>query len=95
MIRFLFIGLAASFGLYGILIGLILLVLHLVSLRSFGVSYMGPFAPLSGADQADAILRLPTWSLFKRPAYLNTGNAIRSANTTPVALQTKQGQEGG
>lgn len=95
MIRFLFIGLAASFGLYGILIGLILLVLHLVSLRSFGVSYMGPFAPLSGADQADAILRLPTWSLFKRPSYLNTGNAIRSDNTSPVTLQTKQGQEGG
>ncbi|MHA6482943.1 spore germination protein [Paenibacillus sp. strain BS8-2] len=94
MIRFLFIGLAATFGLYGILIGLILLVMHLVSLRSFGVPYMGPFAPLTIADQGDAILRLPAWNLFKRPTYLGTKNTIRSDTTKPVSLQARQGKEG-
>ena len=42
-------GIAASFGLYGILIGVIALVLHLCSLSSFGVPYMSPFAPFNSS----------------------------------------------
>ena len=46
MLRFPLMALAGSFGLFGILVGIIALILHLCSLRSFGVPYMSPFAPL-------------------------------------------------
>lgn len=94
MIRFLFIALAASFGLYGIMLGLILLVMHLVSLRSFGVQYMSPFAPLTLHDQEDAILRVPKWQLFTRPRYLNPYKPVRSATTKPVTQSTSSSPAG-
>ena len=46
MLRFPLMALAGSFGLFGILVGIIALILHLCVLRSFGVPYMSPFAPL-------------------------------------------------
>ncbi|MFB1051137.1 spore germination protein [Paraliobacillus sp. JSM ZJ581] len=61
MLRFIFMILAASFGLFGIFIGVILLVMHLVSLRSFGVSYLAPIAPFNQEDQKDTLFRSPIW----------------------------------
>ncbi|WP_199613641.1 spore germination protein [Paenibacillus alkalitolerans] len=82
MLRFPLMGLAASFGLYGITIGLIALILHLCSLRSFGVPYMSPFAPFIATDQRDAIFRFPLWSLSSRPRLISQKNIIRE-NTDP------------
>ncbi len=39
--------------------GLMALLLHLTSLRSFGVSYMSPFGPYVQSDMKDTIFRLP------------------------------------
>lgn len=83
MLRFPLMGLAASFGLYGITIGLIALVLHLTSLRSFGVPYMAPFGPFITADQKDAILRVPLWGMFSRPRLINQRNITREQNPPP------------
>ncbi|WP_019421256.1 spore germination protein [Paenibacillus sp. OSY-SE] len=77
MLRFPLMILAASFGLFGIIIGLIAIVLHLSSLRSFGVPYMSPFAPLIPTDQKDAIFRLPQWALLSRPRLISKKNLIR------------------
>ncbi len=59
MLRMAMMGLAASFGLFGLILGVIALILHLCSLQSFGVSYMSPFAPLVPAELKDSIIRLP------------------------------------
>ncbi|MED0701955.1 MULTISPECIES: spore germination protein [Aeribacillus] len=67
MLRFVFMGLAASFGLFGIILGLVALVLHLSSLRSFGVPYLSPMAPFTLADQKDVFIRLPRRLLIFRP----------------------------
>ncbi|WP_090821183.1 spore germination protein [Paenibacillus sp. yr247] len=77
MLRFPLMGLAAAFGLYGVFVGLITLLLHLCNLRSFGVPYMSPFAPLIVSDLKDAIFRLPHWMLFTRPRLINQKNIIR------------------
>ncbi|MCF6094965.1 spore germination protein [Microaerobacter geothermalis] len=77
ILRFLLMGLSASFGLFGITVGLIALVLHLSSLRSFGVPYMTPFAPFILADNKDAMFRLPIWGMFSRPRLINQKNIIR------------------
>nr|WP_240689471.1 spore germination protein [Ammoniphilus sp. YIM 78166] len=77
ILRFGLMGLAASFGLFGITVGLIALVLHLSSLRSFGVPYMSPFAPLIVADQKDSIIRVPQWAMFTRPRLISQKNVVR------------------
>lgn len=82
MLRFPLMGLAASFGLYGIIIGGIALILHLCSLRSFGVPYMSPLAPLIPADNKDTLIRLPHWMMVSRPRLLNQKNVNRQNNAS-------------
>lgn len=77
ILRFVFMVLGATYGLFGITVGLFLLVLHLTSLRSFGVPYMSPFAPFIPSDQKDAILRFPLWAMFSRPHFISQKNIIR------------------
>ncbi|MBO1515438.1 spore germination protein [Metabacillus bambusae] len=90
MLRFVIMGLAASFGLFGIIVGLIALILHLCSLRSFGVPYMTPFAPFIAEDQKDAILRLPRWGLFSRPRLISQKNVEREDTPSPKPEQREQ-----
>ncbi|SEO01392.1 spore germination protein [Paenibacillus sp. OV219] len=75
--RFLFMGLAAAFGMYGIFIGILALLLHLCSLRSFGVPYMSPVGPLSVQDQKDVLVRVPHPGLTRRPSMFSKLNPIR------------------
>jgi spore germination protein KA len=77
IIRFIFMLLAATFGLYGIAVGLLAMALHLCSLRSFGIPYMSPMAPLIAADQRDTIIRFPHWAFFKRPRLINQKDMTR------------------
>lgn len=83
MLRFPLMALAASFGLFGIFVGAIVLILHLCSLRSFGIPYMSPIAPLIPQGQKDTILRLPHWMLTKRPRLVNQNNVQRKRKTPP------------
>jgi len=83
ILRFGFMILAATFGLYGIMIGLIIMVAHLASLRSFGVPYLSPMAPFSLSDQKDALIRVPTWAMFKRPQFVNQLDENRVDTPSP------------
>lgn len=58
---------SALFGLYGIVLSILLLVLHLVQLRSFGIPYMAPFTPLHWKDLKDTFIRAPWRWMGKRP----------------------------
>ena len=90
MIRLLQMVLAATFGLFGIIIGLIAMVLHLCSLRSFGVPYMSPFAPFVPADQKDSIFRVPHWGMFTRPRLINQTNVIREEKSSQLKPKPPQ-----
>ncbi|PLT47161.1 Spore germination protein GerKA [Paenibacillus pasadenensis] len=70
IIRFGLMTLAASFGLYGVFMGIIALVLHLCSLHSFSVPYMAPLAPYQRDDQKDTLFRLPIPWMKNRPISL-------------------------
>mgnify|MGYP001209474447 CR=1 FL=1 len=59
LLRFTFILLAGLLGLFGILCGTLMLIAHLVSLKSFGVPYMTPMAPAEAADWPDVLARAP------------------------------------
>ncbi|MGN4126868.1 spore germination protein [Lysinibacillus sphaericus] len=77
ILRFPLMILAAMFGLFGVFIGMMFLILHLCSLRSFGVPYMSPFAPLIPEDQKDALLLFPRGSLLTRPRLISQINNVR------------------
>lgn len=84
MIRFGMMCLAAAFGLIGVMFGIILLCIHLSTLRSFGVPYTSPVAPFILQDQKDVFFRLPLWSMFSRPRLINQKNSIRE-QTNPTS----------
>ncbi|WP_236035199.1 spore germination protein [Alkalihalobacterium elongatum] len=77
ILRFVMMVFAATMGLYGIMIGLIMLVAHLSSLRSFGVPYLAPFAPLNLEDQKDGLFRFPLWASRKRPSLISQKRTVR------------------
>ncbi|OEH85883.1 hypothetical protein BHU72_03675 [Desulfuribacillus stibiiarsenatis] len=83
-IRFIFLILAGIFGLYGVIIGLMFMLLHLCSMRSFGVPYMAPFAPLITEDLKDSIVRAPWWSLKYRPQLFNWRRQRRNKTPRPT-----------
>ena len=68
LLRFPFMIAAATFGLYGIMILLFLMLIHLSQLKSFGVPYMGPFGPLNWRDLKDSFIRVPWKYMIQRPS---------------------------
>ena len=93
MLRFVFMGIAASFGLFGITIGLIALILHLCSLRSFGIPYMSPLAPFNISDQKDTFIRLPNWKMLTRQRLINQKNMTRQQDSASAKPQPTKNEE--
>lgn len=58
---------AATIGLIGIVFGLMVILIHLCKLESFGTPYFAPFAPLRRKDLKDTIYRAPMWKMTDRP----------------------------
>lgn len=59
--------LAGFLGNFGIMWGFVALVLHLCSMRSFGVPYLSPLAPTTASDLKDVLVRAPLWAMLTRP----------------------------
>ncbi|NBD28019.1 spore germination protein [Paenibacillus glycinis] len=67
LLRFPLIILAGMFGLYGVSIGLVVILVHLSGLKSFGVPYLFPVAPVTWQGLKDALFRAPLWTLYLHP----------------------------
>lgn len=80
IIRFLLIIASAVLGLYGIVIGLIIVLIHLIKLQSFGVPYLAPIVNPDIHDFKDVYVRMPLKYMIRRPSYMNTGDKIRQKN---------------
>ena len=80
LLKFLLIGISAWLGYFGMLAGLLLILIHLSHLNSFGNPYLAPFvgADLNGyEDERDVMWRLPLRFLKKRPIYANEKEATK------------------
>lgn len=77
IMRIFYIILAGSLGLFGIMIGIAGFLTHIVSLRSFGVPYLSPVAPLNTKDMKDVFIRAPWWAMFTRPRVIGWKNPVR------------------
>jgi hypothetical protein len=58
MLRFPLLILGGVLGLYGIAIGIIFIVIHLVTLKSFGLPYLSPLAPIGSDFWKDTLVRM-------------------------------------
>lgn len=67
LIRFIFIILGGILGLFGIQFGLLVLLVLLSSLRSFGYPFLSPIAPLVISDWKDLYVRIWRWDEVTRP----------------------------
>lgn len=74
--------LAAALGIYGIFIGLILLMTKLASIKVLNKPYLAPFSPLIINEQKDAIIRVnsPNKTKYRNPL-LTKKNKIRGRGT--------------
>jgi len=70
LLRFGMMLLAGLFGFFGLVVGILLLLIHLVSLRSFGIPYLSPSVPPTLADQKDVAIRVPWWAMVRRPLFM-------------------------
>ena len=59
--------LAALFGLYGVLIGLSIMLCHIVSLKSFSVDYTGSLDRITNESTKDTVRRVSWRDMLTRP----------------------------
>lgn len=82
MLRFPILFLAGIFGLYGVMIGFIFIMNHLLSLKSFGVPYLSPLVPIDLKGWLDLVIRAPIWTMKERPSLLHSPNRTRIGDST-------------
>jgi spore germination protein KA len=72
---------AAFLGGYGIAIVFLAMLIHLASLKSFGVPY---FTGITySREQQDIFVRMPLWMMRQRPADIAAGDITRRRTTKP------------
>lgn len=87
LVRFMFMILATFWGLYGIMLGFLLLLGHFATLKSFGLGYLEPFAPLTISDLKDVMIRLPLPTMHTRPTILGVDDQRRMQDRRQNDLQ--------
>ena len=75
--RFILILLGGFMGLYAMTCGLIIIIVQVISLDSFGVPYGFPLAPSNKQGLKDSVVRFPLRKLMFRPKFLEKRNLIR------------------
>jgi spore germination protein KA len=87
LIRFAMMIFAGTFGVFGIMAGLMILLAHLSGLRSFGVPYLTPLSPLVPGNLKDVLIRVPWWAMKRRPQTRGNKGSVRQGDNA--------GQHGG
>jgi spore germination protein KA len=92
ILRFILMAISGGFGLYGVMIGLIVIVLHLCSIRSFGIPYMTPYGPYISSEFKDSIVRVPHWMMNRRPQSMVSQDVLRGNNSSPTKRKKTKGK---
>ena len=81
--RFVLLILSGFAGMYGVILGFAGFLTHQLSLRSFGVPYMSPLAPLNVADLKDVLIRAPWWAMTNRPSLIGNNSTRQKKSMIP------------
>lgn len=92
LIRFPFMIAASFVGMYGIMSLVVILLLHMASLRSIGVPYLSPIAPINLKDIQNTLLHGPANLQIYRPSFIETLNPV---HTSPKSSKNAPPKEGG
>jgi len=79
--RLIILILGGILGLLGITIGMTIMIIHLISLRSFGVPYMYPIAPYDKKAMEDFIFIRPIKEMNYRPKMISNKNKRKRKGT--------------
>lgn len=72
---------AATLGFVGIVFSLMIIIIHMCKLSSFGTPYISPLAPLNLKDLKDTFVRLPIWTMNRRPSNVHSQNPIKQKDS--------------
>lgn len=102
LLRLVLMFMAAFLGFFGLYYGLLFVLIHLASLRSFGIPYMAPLFSARDQNLRDVLRRAPWWSQYERPGTFTTGGKRVAEGLKPAppgprdpdAAREPAGQEG-
>ncbi len=77
LLRLLFLLLAGSVGVYGIILISAFMLCYLTTLDNYGVPYMAPYSPLIQNDLQDGLLMQNVLDMKKRPESIGSPNVYR------------------
>jgi spore germination protein KA len=92
LLRFPLMVLAGMFGLFGIVLGTLVVLTHLCKMRSFGIPYFWPLAPMNPESLKDIFIRVPWWAMDQRPDQTVKEDTTRQ--TDHLKPSPKLGEEG-
>jgi len=93
LLRLIMTVVAGHLGLFGMVIVQLEILSYLASLRSLGVPYLSPVAPLNLSGLKDTFLRAPLWAMDSRPESLNSPDTRRqSPGKMPQVPKTNPNQ---
>ncbi|MEN6463325.1 MAG: spore germination protein [Syntrophomonas sp.] len=77
-------------GFLGLIFTAIIFLIHLCAIRSFGVPYLSPFAPITARDLKDTLVRVPIWAMLTRPRVLTWENTPELKYRMKINLRQKE-----
>ncbi|MGE5592302.1 MAG: spore germination protein [Betaproteobacteria bacterium] len=77
MVRLPLTVVAGTLGLFGILASFLAILIHISTLKSFGVPFVSGLAPFVPSDQLDQVFRAPWWAMSLRPRLIGYKNPHR------------------
>jgi spore germination protein KA len=83
--RLVYLITGSMLGLYGMAVTFLFFMIHMTSLRSFGVPYLEPLAPLRVRELNDTFYRVPVWRQRMRPGLVAEGDLKRNDSPPPHA----------
>jgi spore germination protein KA len=93
-LRILLVVITGFLGAFGLMMGLLVIMIHLTALRSFGVPYLTPLAPLEPRGLAqDVLIRAPWWMMWKRPWQIAADDARERQQFRLMPRPPKKGQD--
>lgn len=81
VLRFSFIIIGGTMGLYGIALGCMLIIVNICSLNNFGMPYLSPIAPFSLTAMRDTFIRINFTKLQKKNVKLQDLNGVKIDST--------------
>ncbi|SHJ58223.1 spore germination protein [Paramaledivibacter caminithermalis] len=81
MLRFTYIMAAGFLGLYGLMLAILITLIHLCNLKSFGIPYLSPFIYYTSLkDFKDTFIRVPLHKMKGRPQFIAKEDKDRLMN---------------